>query len=317
MLRSVYNYRLFKTVTKTEDEVKSAAFENFLNFDMEALVKTNSGQVMGCLDRGALGVYVILYEIVGQNLVPPLIIFTGVFAALLFENWIIALTVFLPLPIYMLIVGRFSAPMQDIERQVNAGFERVGKEFYDIASNVVTVKKFSQEAREASLQRGLLSEAREPQFNAERKWAVIENIQTMIATAGRVTVIGLGGFFVLHGKCTVGQYVLYIALQDMLFGPMGQLSILLPKLRRNLSRVEGLFEILDRQHRMADSPDAVSLAHFGRQCGTTQRLVPISWRRKLDTPKRQLQGSRRCDRRPDWSQRNRQNDVHEFAATLL
>ncbi|HEX4770581.1 MAG TPA: ABC transporter ATP-binding protein [Bryobacteraceae bacterium] len=259
VLRSVYNYKLFKTVTCTEDEVKGAAFENFLHSDMETLAKTNSGQVMGCLDRGAAAIYIILFEIFGQNLVPPLIIFTGVFGALLLKSWIIALTVFLPLPIYMIIVGRFSAPMHELEQEVNSGFERVGKEYYDIASNVVTVKKFSQEKREAGVQRELLSGARVPQYRAERNWAVIENIQTIIATAGRVIVIGLGGYFVLKSRCTLGEYVLFIALQDMLFGPMGQLSILLPKLRRNLARVEGLFEVLDRKHKIKDDPNAAPL----------------------------------------------------------
>ena len=275
VLRSVYNYKLFKTVTATEDELKSAAFENFLYSDMASITTTNSGQVMGCLDRGAAAVYIILYEIVGQNLVPPLLIFVGVFAALLFKSWIIALTVFLPLPIYMLIVGRFTAPMHDLEQKVNAAFERIGKEYYDIASNVVTVKKFSQENREALLQRELLSRARIPQYGSERKWAVIENVQTLIATAGRVIVIGLGGYFALHGRCTVGEYVLFIALQDMLFGPMGQLSILLPKLRRNLVRAEGLFEVLDRQPALTDSADARTLTMRTGGCGDSQSVFPI------------------------------------------
>src|SRR5207245_7238957 len=109
--RSVYHYNLFKAVPRTADEVKSAAFENYLHSDMEALAHSNSGQVMGCLDRGALAIFVILFEIFGQNLIPPLVIFVGVFGALLFKSWLIALAVFLPLPIYMLIVGRCSAPM--------------------------------------------------------------------------------------------------------------------------------------------------------------------------------------------------------------
>jgi ABC-type multidrug transport system fused ATPase/permease subunit len=252
----VYNYTLFKTATSLEDQIKSAAFERFLGWDVAALTRTNSGEVIGCLDRGGTAIFITLFEILGQNLIPPLIIFAGVFASLLFKSWIIALTVFLPLPIYLLLVGRFSAPMNQMEQEVNRGFETVSKECYDIAGNVTTVKKFSQERREASLQRTLLAKARVPQFRAERNWAVIENVQTLIATLGRVTVIGLGGFFVMRGRCTVGEYVLFIALQDMLFAPMGQLSILLPKLRRNLARAEGLFEILDRKATLADAPDA-------------------------------------------------------------
>jgi len=67
-------------------------------------------------------------------------------------------------------------------------------------------------------------------------WALIENVQSFIATAGRVGVITFGGYLVLTRQCSIGQYVLFIALQDMVYGPISQLSIILPKLRRNLSR---------------------------------------------------------------------------------
>lgn len=259
LLRSVYNYRLYKTAAGLEDEVKSAAFQNFLNWDMAALSKSNSGQIIGSLDRGGTAIFVTLYEVLGQNLIPPLVVFLGVFVSLLLKDWIIAVTVFLPLPIYLAIVGRSSTDMHELEQEVNRRFEGVSKECYDIAGNAATVKKFSQEQGESTLQKKLLARARIPQFRAERKWAAIENIQTWIATLGRVTVIGLGGVFVLRHRCTLGEYVLFIALQDMLFVPMGQLSILLPKLRRNLARVESLFEILDQKPRLSDKAQAVAL----------------------------------------------------------
>lgn len=260
VLRAVYNYRLFQTMAGLEDQVKSAAFENYLQCDAALHARTSSGEVIGALDRGATAIFVVLYEILGQNLIPPLIIFAGVFTSLMFKSPMIAFAVFLPLPLYLLIVGRFSESLQSQEQIVSRGFELVSKECYDIAGNVATVKKFSQERREAALQRGLLAKARVPQFRAERSWAAIETIQTLIATLGRVTVIGLGGYSVLHSRCTVGEYVLYIALQDMLFGPMGALSILLPKLRRNMARAERLFDILDLKPSLIDSREAKKLA---------------------------------------------------------
>lgn len=260
VLRSVYNYRLFQTMAGLEDQVKSAAFENYLQCDTALHTTSSSGEIIGALDRGATAIFVILYEILGQNLVPPLIIFAGVFTSLLFKSPLIAFAVFLPLPLYLLIVGRFSESLQKMEQVVSRGFELVSKECYDIAGNVATVKKFSQERSEASLQRRLLAKARAPQFLAERNWAAIENIQTLIATLGRVTVIGLGGYFVLHSRCTVGEYVLYIALQDMLFGPMAALAILLPKLRRNMARAERLFDVLDLKPSLTDAHDAAKLA---------------------------------------------------------
>jgi len=147
--------------------------------------------------------------------------------------WVLAVVI--PLPFYVLLVSRFGAKMQDREQLVTQAFEDVTREAYDISSNVAVVKKFSQEEQESARQRGLLSKARVQQFGAERLWAFVENTQNCISTLGRVTVICAGGYMVLTGRCSVGDYVLFIALQDMVYGPISQLSVILPKLRRNLS----------------------------------------------------------------------------------
>jgi len=259
VLRSFYNYRLYHAASLCEDEVKNAAFLNFLRLDTESQGKANTGEVVGALDRGGTAIFVVLYEILGQNLVPPLLVFAGVMVALLAKNLYIAMAVFLPLPAYVMTVGRLGRQMHQLEREVSLGFEAVSKESYDIASNVRVVKKFGREHHEAATQRKLMRLARVKQYRGERVWALIENVQTWIATAGRVSVIALGGYFVLSRRCTVGDYVMFMALQDMVYGPISQLSIILPKLRRNLSRAERLFEILERGSTVCDAPHAKRL----------------------------------------------------------
>jgi ABC-type multidrug transport system fused ATPase/permease subunit len=89
-LRSVYNYRLFRLASNAEDDAKNAAFSNFLHLDAEYHGAVNTGEVIGALDRGATAVFVVLYEIFGQNLVPPTLIVLGVMATLLMSNPLIA-----------------------------------------------------------------------------------------------------------------------------------------------------------------------------------------------------------------------------------
>lgn len=260
VLRSFYNYRLFSTAAACEDEVKNLAFANFLRLDTDYHSGINTGEVVGALDRGGTAIFVVLYEILGQNLIPPMLVVLGVLVSLLLKNPWIALMVFLPLPAYILSVGRLGTRMHDVEQQISQAFEAVTKESYDIASNARSVKKFGREAEEARLQRELLITARVKQYRGERMWALIENAQTFIATAGRVGVIGLGGFFVLTHRCSVGDYVLFIAMQDMVYGPISQLSTILPKLRRNLSRAERLFELLEADRKICDVPNALELS---------------------------------------------------------
>jgi ABC-type multidrug transport system fused ATPase/permease subunit len=260
LLRSFYNYNLFRTVSQCEDEVKNAAFGNFLSLDTEYHSSVNTGEVVGALDRGATALFVVLYEVLGQNLIPPVMVVLGVLISLVTKNAWIAMVVFLPLPAYVVAVWRVGSRMDDIERQVGRAFETVTKESYDIASNVRSVKKFAHEKQEAMRQRKLLHAARDLHYRGERLWALIENVQTFMATAGRVGVITIGGYFVLKHRCTVGDYVLFIAMQDMVYGPISQLSVILPKLRRNLSRAERLFEILEQGRTIRDLPGAQELS---------------------------------------------------------
>lgn len=264
-IKATYDYHLFKMVTGLEDMLRHKVFEKYLKLHALFHHGASSGQIIGKLERGAVAIYIILFELFGQNLLPPIIIFTGVLAVLVFKSPLIALAVFLPLPIYLASVKKLTDKIYITEKQALDEFEAVEKETYDVATNVLTVKKFSQEEAEVRHQVAGRAEARVIQYGAERLWNVLEGIQTLVATAGRIGVILLAGFFVLNGKNTIGEFVLYITLQNMAYHPLSQLSIIFPRLRRNLARAERLFHILDEPVRVTDKPAAAELPPFSSE----------------------------------------------------
>jgi ABC-type multidrug transport system fused ATPase/permease subunit len=263
--RTSYDFRLFKLVTSTEDEAHHLAFEKYLSLHALFHHSASSGQIIGRIDRGVQAIYTILNDIFGQNLLPPLITFVGVLIALLTKNVFIALAVFIPLPVYVVATRELTSRIYDIEKAANDQFEQVAKESYDVAGNVLTVKKFSQESAEAALQRKLQFKARTTQYDAERLWGFMEMIQTFIATVGRIAVIVIAGYLVFKGKSTIGEFVLYITLQNMAYGPLGQLSVVLPRLRRNTARAERLFDIIDEPIHVADVPNAAVLPRLEKE----------------------------------------------------
>lgn len=258
-LQATYNYNLFKLVTTVEDKLRNAAFEKYLKLQALFHHGSSSGQIIGRIDRGGTAVYAILNDIFGQNLLPPLLVFLGTFFALVYQNAWVALAILLPFPIYLFVTRRMSNRIYEIEQQANDAFEEVSKESYDVAGNVLTVKKFSQEKPETDNQRRLLRKARDIQYSAERLWGKIENIQTAISTIGRVAVVILSSWFVLKGVATIGDFVLYITLQNMAYQPLSQLSVVFPRLRRNTARLERLFAVLDEKVKVLDKAGAVDL----------------------------------------------------------
>ena len=256
VLRSMYDYRLFTMVTTLEDRIRTEIFEKYLTLHALFHNSSSSGQIIGRIERGASAVYAILNDIIGHNFLPPLIMFGIVFVTIAVKNIWIALVVFAPLVIYIFAARPLSEKIYQIERNANDRFEFVSKHAYDVAGNVLTVKKFSQELAETNFQRNLLKEAREVQYGAERLWMVLENIQTGISVAGRLGVILIAGFQVINGQTTIGELVLYLSLQQMAYSPMAQLSVIFPRLRRNTAKVERMFGILDEENKVFDRDDA-------------------------------------------------------------
>ncbi len=259
VVRSVYDYRLFTTVTKIEDTLRFKVVEKYLKLHVLFHHGSSSGQIIGRIERGATAVYIIIHDILGHNLLPPLIVFIGVITVLALKNPWVALAVFIPLPIYVISVKSISERIYAIEKRANDDFEAVYREAYDVASNVITVKKFHQENAETAKQILLQEKARNTQYGAERLWKLVENIQTVITTAGRIGVILVTGYFVINGQSTIGEFVLYVTLQGMAYNPLYQLSIVIPRLRRNTARVERLFDIIDEPMLVTDKINAVPL----------------------------------------------------------
>lgn len=259
ILRSLYGYYLFKTVTQLEDGLRRNVFEKYLRLHVLFHHGASSGQIIGRMERGATAIYTILHDIFGQNLLPPLITFIAVMALLLYMNFWIALVVFIPLPVYLLSVKRLTEKIYQIEKLANDAYEAVSRESYDVAANVLTVKKFFQETAETAHQAKLLKEFRNVQYSAERLWGIMENVQNAVATLSQISIIMVAGFFAFKGISTPGEFLLYWTLHGMVYSPIAQLSHLFPRLRRNIARVERLYGILDEPVLVTDRADALIL----------------------------------------------------------
>jgi len=258
-VKSLYQYRLFKTASEIEDEIRFQAFGNYLRLHALYHHEANSGQLIGRIDAGCSAVFSILFDICGQSLVPPLLTIAAVMISLVSLSPWVALAVILPAPVYLLSVRRMTARIYEIEQQGCERFEEVSKERYDVAANVITVKRFAQERRELLRQDELQRRAREVQFRGDRQWLMVENLQNAIATLGRVAVIIIAGTLVLSGRRTVGDFVLLVSLAEMAYNPVAQLSIILPQLRRSVARAERLFAVIDEKPAVADAPGAKTL----------------------------------------------------------
>lgn len=257
---STYLYQLFKTVTSFEDSLRDASIRKYLELHSLFHHGVASGQIMSRLERGAQSTYIVINELIGKALGPSLLLLIGITIAVALKDWLIALIIIMPMPVYVLSVRNITKKIYEIEKVSNEAYEQAAKEAYDVAGNIQTVKKFAQETIEADRIKQHMEGFRAIQYSAERLWAVLDNIQAFVGALGQISVIVVAGYGVFKGNYTVGEFVLFVTLQNAAYAPVGQLSQSLPRLRRNLTRVERLFDLLDEVVHVADAPDAKDLA---------------------------------------------------------
>jgi ATP-binding cassette subfamily B protein len=108
--------------------------------------------------------------------------------------------------------------------------------------------------------------------------AVNGPLMTLISNIGMIFIIWYGGRLVVEGGLTVGELVAFTTYMGQLAGPVRRIGHITPAITQAIACGERIFEILDAESEVQESPDAmplppiqghvrfedVSFAYFGR-----------------------------------------------------
>jgi len=89
-----------------------------------------------------------------------------------------------------------------------------------------------------------------------------EPLMEILGAVGIMGAIWYGGYRVISGALTPGEFFSFTAAVILLYGPVRQLGRMMNTVQQSLSSVERVFEILDLPPTIADRPGATTLAGF-------------------------------------------------------
>jgi ATP-binding cassette subfamily B protein len=84
-------------------------------------------------------------------------------------------------------------------------------------------------------------------------------LRTLAATAARLIALAVGGYLISRGEMTVGTLLAFLGYIGGLFGPVQGLTNTYQTLRKVTVSLEAIFNILDADDVVADSPGAADL----------------------------------------------------------
>lgn len=177
-------------------------------------------------------------------------------ALMCYQSWQLASLALIAFPIAIYPILRLGKRM----RKVADGTQRELGEFTfaldETFSNVRVVKAYGQEEQETAKAKEGIFRLLRLYMKASKVQAAASPLMEVVAASGIAMVIGYGGYQVIHGHHTPGEFFSFIAAMLMAYRPLRTLAGLNTQLQEGFAAASRFFAALDMPATIQDSDDA-------------------------------------------------------------
>jgi subfamily B ATP-binding cassette protein MsbA len=180
-----------------------------------------------------------------------------------YQSWQLSLVALVAFPIAIYPILRLGKRM----RKVADGTQRELGEFTttldETFSNVRVVKSYGREDFETEKAKAGIFRLLNLYMKASKVQAAASPMMELVTASGIAMVIGYGGYQVIAGNNTPGEFFSFIAAMLMAYRPLRTLAGLNTQLQEGLAAGERFFKAIDNKPTIFESPNAKVLAVAG------------------------------------------------------
>jgi ATP-binding cassette subfamily B protein len=239
-------------------DIRNALFGHLQSLSLKFYSEQKAGWIISRLTNDIENFNNLLNDGV-QNLVKNGLTLIGVFVAIFFVDWRVALAVTTILPVMILGTAVFRVQSWKAFRQAREAMAEVVAHLQENVSGMRVVQAFTREERS----KGQFEDRNRAYRRANARASLLSAVYfpgvELLGSVGLGVVLFYGGFRVVGGEMTVGELVAFVGLLNMFFQPIQQLSQLYSNLQSTLVSLEKVFAVLDTEPDRADLPGAKEL----------------------------------------------------------
>lgn len=193
------------------------------------------------------------------NMAKQIVTLVGGIAILFYINWRLCLLILAVLPVIVftgLFFGRrlkkLSRGIQDLTAQVSTTLE-------EVVSGIRVIKSFVAEPQEHKRFREHVSQTTDMALVRARILAIFIPLISFITFGSAVFMLWFGAQQVQAGSMTAGDLIAFLLYGGILIGPFGSFARLFSQWKEVQGSTERVYEILDTEPEIKDSPGALEL----------------------------------------------------------
>jgi ATP-binding cassette subfamily B protein len=239
-------------------DLRTKVFTHIQEMPVAFFSRTQTGALISRLNNDVIGAQQAFTDLF-SNVVGNVILVTIVIGTMLVLSWQITIVALLLLPVFLIParrVGRKLGTLFQRGMELNAEMNMVMTERFNV-SGAMLVKLFGRPGDEREFFESRAGQVRDigiHQAMYQRFFFIALSLTASLATA---FAYGFGGVEVIHSAIALGTLVALTLYLTRLYGPLTQLSNLNIDYMSAMVSFERLFEVLDLEPMIKESPDAV------------------------------------------------------------
>jgi len=178
------------------------------------------------------------------------------FVAMLWMSPLLTLIALVVTPAVGIIIARSRKRLFPATWSAQQRAADVAQQVEETVTGVRVVKGFGQETREVSKLERTARKLFAERLRAAKLSAVPTATTAALPAAGQVAVLGIGGVFALNGSISLGTFLAFATYLATLIGPARMLSGLVVQAQLTRAGAERVYELIDAQPEVVDSPEA-------------------------------------------------------------
>ena len=160
-------------------------------------------------------------------------------------SWELTLIALVPLPVMFLIFTRVENRLGTRVEESRKATSHTGNLLDSTFAGIPIIKAYNAEEGQANRLRGLLDERLEIDLSITRLVMLLHGVYSVIGQMGKVTVMGIGGLFVIQNRIGIGEFYAFYVYLDMLLAPMMDIPNLFVTSRQAFTSIDREKEILE------------------------------------------------------------------------
>jgi subfamily B ATP-binding cassette protein MsbA len=188
----------------------------------------------------------------------------GLVGVVFYHNWRLAILAMVVFPLAVYPIVQFGRRLRAYSHRTQSTIGDLTSLLLETLSGVRIVKAFNMEdyerARFARENRKLLGIL----LKSVRIQAINHPLMETLGGLGIAAIVFYGGYSVIKGTATPGTFFSFLAALLMLYEPVKRLSNVNNTIQQGLAAASRIFEVLDTQPEITDSPGAVPLKQIVR-----------------------------------------------------